>query len=337
MKEASKKIVTSPFKAAGWLRNRHAQTIYPSLPWIRAPRPPVSRQLLELPDGDVTALDWLLPTIPVSADTPVLIILHGLEGSAESTYARMLLDSAAKMSWRAGVLHFRDCGEQRNRLPRRYHAGETSDLRFLLKGLASNPEFQGPILATGFSLGGNVLLKYLGESGSQSHLSAAVAVSVPLDLRNSAEALDRGFSRSYQYYLLKRMKRSVAEKFNADTAAFNWQRTMNARSFTEFDDAITAPLHGFAGADQYYDRCSAGKFLRDIKRPTLIINSLDDPFMTPAAVPREGDLADAVELELSSTGGHVGFIGGGLPWRPTFYLPSRITSFLHTQIKISQT
>jgi predicted alpha/beta-fold hydrolase len=133
------------------------------------------------------------------------------------------------------------------------------------------------------------------------------------------------------------MKLSVAGKFNKDTAAFDWQRTMNATSFEEFDDAITAPLHGFAGADQYYDRCSARRFLPGIRLPTLIINSLDDPFMTPAAVPAENTLPPAVQLELSNAGGHVGFIDGGLPWRPTFYLPARITTFLDSRIGVSQT
>lgn len=330
-------ILASEFRAAGWLKNRHAQTIYASMPWIRAPRPQLTRQFLELPDGDVTAVDWVLPTSPVDEETPMLLILHGLEGSSESAYARMLLHAAAEKGWRAGVLHFRDCGEQRNRLPRRYHAGETADLTFLLTSLENNTEYRGPIMAAGFSLGGNVLLKYLGERGARSPLKAAVAVSVPLDLRDSAHALNTGFSKSYQYYLLKRMKLSVAGKFNKDTAAFDWQRTMNANSFEEFDDAITAPLHGFTGADQYYDRCSARGFLAGIRLPTLIINSLDDPFMTPAAVPAATALPPEVQLELSSGGGHVGFIDGGLPWRPTFYLPARITSFLHSKIAVSQT
>ena len=326
------KIISSEFKAARWLRNRHAQTIYASMPWIRAPRPPVRRELLELPDGDVTALDWIETGFPVTRDTPVLLILHGLEGSAESSYARMLLQSAADIGWRAGVLHFRDCGEQKNRLPRRYHAGETADIAFLLESLRNNADFNGPILAAGFSLGGNVLLKYLGESADNCPLSAAVAVSVPLDLRDSAIELNNGFSKAYQHYLLKRMKLSVADKFNEDTAAFDWQRTMKATWFTEFDDAITAPLHGFSGADEYYDRCSSKRFLGSIRRPTLIINSLDDPFMTPAAVPPESQLSADVCLELSDSGGHVGFIDGGLPWNPTFYLPTRITSFLQSAV-----
>ncbi|MDZ7643745.1 MAG: hypothetical protein U5K76_05635 [Woeseiaceae bacterium] len=190
----------------------------------------------------------------------------------------------------------------------------------------------GPIMAAGYSLGGNVLLKYLGESGATTPLVAAAAVSVPLNLHVSAAALERGLSRFYQWYLLKRMKRAVTRKFNPDTAAFDWRRTMAARTFAEFDDAVTAPLHGFRGKDDYYDRCSAGGFLDRIERPTLIINSLDDPFMTPDVIPAEERIARSVTIEVSEYGGHVAFIEGGTPWRPRYYLPERIANFLNSVI-----
>jgi predicted alpha/beta-fold hydrolase len=320
------KIVRGDFVAAPWLRGRHAQTIFPSLPGVPVPAPRLRRELLELPDGDITAVDWLAGDFDAGA--PVLTILHGLEGSSDSTYARMLLAEAARRGWRAGVLHFRDCGNQRNRLPRRYHAGDTADLRFLLGLLSAQLPGNTPLLAAGYSLGGNVLLKYLGESGDRTPLSAAVAVSVPLDLRVSAESISTGFSKYYETYLLKRMKTSVASKFNPDTAAFNWRRVMDSASFMEFDDAITAPLHGFVDKDDYYDRCSAGAFLNRVTRPTLVIQATDDPFMAERGIPDESRLASPVTIELSPQGGHVGFIHGGSPWRPRFYLPERITVFL---------
>jgi hypothetical protein len=124
------------------------------------------------------------------------------------------------------------------------------------------------------------------------------------------------------------MKLSVTQKFNRHTAAFDWSKAMNARTFAEFDDAVTAPLHGFAGKDDYYGRCSSGQFLKDILKPTLIINSRDDPFMTPCVIPDENQIAESVVLEVSELGGHVGFIDGGTPWRPTFYLPERVLGFL---------
>ena len=321
----------SSFAAPWWLRNAHAQTMFPSLPWAWRSRPALRRESLELPDGDITAVDWMIAADELPDAAPILIILHGLEGSADSSYARMLMEAAYERGWRSCVLHFRDCGDYRNRLPRRYHAGETNDLRHFLNQLelqrATSPN-PGPILAVGYSLGGNVLLKYLGESQDETPLAGAAAVCVPLNLHVCAESLNSGFSKLYQTHLLKRMKSSIARKFDKHTAAFNWENAMNAKTFAEFDDFVTAPLHGFAGKNDYYDRCSATNFLRTIERPTLIINALDDPFMTPEVIPGPDKLSESVSMEISDTGGHVGFISGGTPWRPTFYLPARILEFL---------
>lgn len=326
-----KRIFPSSFKPAWWLTNRHAQTMYPAFPWAGAPKIRLRSEKLELPDGDVTAVDWMDSGPGPDSGAPILIVLHGLEGSADSPYARMLLKSAAQHGWRAAVLHFRDCGDYRNRLPRRYHAGETNDIRYFLESLRASGH-EGPMVAAGYSLGGNVLLKYLGENGVSTPLDAAAAVSVPLNLHDSALALSTGFSKVYQYYLIKRMKNAVRRKFDQYTAAFDWHRTMAAKTFAELDDAITAPLHGFSGKDEYYDRCSSIGFLTEIRRPTLIINSLDDPFMTPAAVPTIEKLSDSVQMELSDHGGHVGYISGGTPWKPNYYLPGRIIEFLDARI-----
>ena len=322
-----KRIVRSAFRPARWLQNRHAQTVYPSVPWACRERPALRREVLKLPDGDMTAVDWVIETEGTPKSAPLLIILHGLEGSAESTYARMLMQAAVARQWRCCVLHFRDCGDYRNVLPRRYHAGETNDVRYFVAKLEREGQF-GPIVAAGYSLGGNVLLKYLGESGAGCPLKGAAAVCVPLDLHECAEALNIGIARGYQRYLLKRMKNSVARKFDPHTAAFDWQRAMQAKTFAEFDDAVTAPLHGFTGKDDYYDKCSSVNFLKHIERPTLIVNSLDDPFMTPDVIPDATALSPQVTLEVSDHGGHVGFIEGGMPWRPKFYLPERLIGFL---------
>jgi len=325
------RIFPSHFKPSWWLRNRHAQTIFPSLPWSGVPKVELESEVLELPDGDVTVVDWMVGGAAADTGAPLLIILHGLEGSANSSYARSLLHATAQMGWRAAVLHFRDCGDYRNRLPRRYHAGETNDIRYFVDSLRTAGH-EGPMLAAGFSLGGSVLLKYLGENGVSTPLDAAVAICVPLSLHDSADALSTGFSKIYQYHLVKRMKKAVRRKFDQYTAAFDWQRAMNASSFAEFDDAVTAPLHGFSGKDEYYDRCSSMDFLADIRRPTLIINALDDPFMTPAAIPDKEKLSEDVQVEISGAGGHVGFVSGGLPWRPEYYLPPRIIGFLDSCI-----
>ncbi|MBT8084048.1 MAG: hydrolase [Woeseia sp.] len=322
----NERIVTGAFEPPRWLKNRHLQTLWPSLPWVHGPRPTLEHEWLELPDGDRTALEWFAEGGRQLDDRPLLVILHGLEGSAESPYCSHLMWAAAARGWRAVVLHFRDCGDYRNRLPRRYHAGETNDLRVFLERERARGH-QGPLLATGYSLGGNVLLKYLGESGEDTPLVAAAAVSVPLDLHKSAAALQQGFATVYQAHLLRRMKASVRLKFNANTAAFDWTRAMAAKTFAEFDDAVTAPLHGFRGKDDYYDQCSAGGYLDRIERPTLIIHALDDPFMSPDIVPPADKIANCVTVEVSQHGGHVGFIEGGSPWRPRYYLPERIAKY----------
>ena len=324
-------IIDSDFVPARWLKNRQLQTIYPSLPWAWRSKPELRRQVLALPDGDVTVVDWHVHSDELPETAPLLVILHGLEGSAESSYARMLLEAAFDRGWRSCVLHFRDCGDYRNVLPRRYHAGETNDLRYFLERLHKTPEAaenSGPLMAVGYSLGGNVLLKYLGESGDETPLRAAVGVCVPLNLHTCADALDQGFSKLYQRYLLKRMKAAVKRKFNPHTAAFDWNGAMAARTFAEFDDLVTAPLHGFTGMQDYYDKCSSTHFLDRIQRPTLVVNALDDPFMTEDVIPPEENLSEYVTLEVARSGGHVGFIDGGTPLRPTFYLPSRILDFL---------
>lgn len=325
-------IVRSGFKPAAWLRNRHLQTIWPSLPFSISPRPRLHRETLELPDGDVTVVDWLEESPRTTDRSPLLVILHGLESSAKSNYARQLLHAARARGWRAVVLHFRDCGDYANRLPRRYHAGETADVRYFLRKLKSDGHL-GPLLAAGYSLGGNVLLKYLGESGADTPLVAAAAVCVPLDLQVSSMALNIGFSKVYQHYMIRRMKSAVIRKFSPDTAAFDWDSAMRARTFAEFDDAVTAPLHGFAGRDDYYVRSSSLRFLKSIERPTLVINALDDPFMTPEVIPDERELSPEVTLEISDAGGHVGFIDGGTPVNPRYYLPRRIIAFLESEVE----
>jgi predicted alpha/beta-fold hydrolase len=325
--EHDKRIIQSEFAPASWLRNRHAQTVYPSFPWAFRHRPKMRREELELPDGDVTAIDWLVQEATPPRMAPLLVILHGLEGSAKSSYARMMMREAAELGWHCCVMHFRDCGDYTNRLPRRYHAGETNDVRFFLNELEASEQY-GPIVAVGYSLGGNVLLKYLGESADSTPLRAATAVCAPLNLHKCSEALNSGFSKTYQYYLIKRMKSAVRRKFNKHTAAFDWDRAMAARTFDEFDDAVTAPLHGFDGKQDYYDRCSSVSYLSSITQPTLVINTLDDPFMSPEVIPGAERVSESVTIEVSAHGGHVGFIDGGTPWNPSFYLPARITGFL---------
>jgi len=317
----------APFRPPRWLTNRHAQTLFTSSPLCRPPTPRWRREIVELPDGDFAEAHWHESPADEADEVGVtLVLLHGLEGSSDATYARMMAVAAAERGWRLVVLHARDCGEHRNRLPRRYHAGETADLRYFMQGLAADGG-NGRFIAAGYSLGGNMLLKYLGEEAEQSPFTAAAAVSVPFDLQDSADALNRGFSRFYRWYLLRRMKAAMRRKFSATTAPFDWQAALRARDFVTFDDIVTAPLHGFRDAAHYYDECSSGRYLGRIRTPTLVLNAKDDPFMSPAVTPAAADLPDPVRLEITDSGGHIGFVAGPVPWKPSYWMPGRLLAW----------
>jgi predicted alpha/beta-fold hydrolase len=311
------RIVRSPFAPPVWLRNRHLQTIVPNSP-LRARRRLILRnETLELPDGDFLRLEWL------DGDGPLIVMLHGLEGSSRSRYARGIIAALGRAGYRAVLMTFRGCGGVPNRLARSYHAGDTGDLAFLLDRLSA--EHPGlPIAALGYSLGGNALLKYLGERGTETCLQTAIAVSVPFDLQDSCAAMSIGFSRLYQHVLLGNLKASTKRKFAGRTAPFDPSAGLAATDFEGFDDRITAPLHGFAGAPDYYRKSSCRAYLKDIRVPTLIVHAADDPFMSRAAIPAEAELAGAVTLELSEHGGHVGFVAGDAPWNLYCWLEQRI-------------
>ena len=310
-----------PFVPAWWCRGPHMQTLWPYL-FRRTPQVELRRERLELPDGDFLDLDWTK-----NSHGPIVIVLHGLEGSSDSKYARGLLKAVHEHGWRGVVMHFRGCSGEPNRLPRSYHSGETTDLAYVVK-LLRDREPGTPLFVVGFSLGGNVLLKWLGETGANAPIQAAVAVSVPFLLGESAKRLDQEFSRVYQWGLMHSMRNAVAEKRRRMKLPLKIQDLSKLKTFWDFDEHITAPLHGFAGADDYYARSSSRQYLKGIQVPTLIVQSRDDPFMTDAMIPQDGELSSAVELELYDSGGHVGFIQGAWPWAPRCWLEGRILRHL---------
>lgn len=293
------------------------QTLWPFL-FRRAPRVELRRERVELPDGDFLDLDWT-----VRDDGPIVLILHGLEGSSNSKYARGLLKAVHKRGWRGAVMHFRGCSGEPNRLPRGYHSGETGDLACIVD-LLRRREPETPLFVIGFSLGGNVLLKWLGTTGKQAPIDAAVAVSVPFLLGESAKRLDQWFSRVYQWGLMRSMRRSVAEKRKRVKLPLRIEDLSALKTFRDFDEHVTAVLHGFTGADDYYGRSSSRQYLKGIQVPTLIIHSRDDPFMTDATIPQDGELSPATELEIYDSGGHVGFVAGRYPWNPDYWLEEKI-------------
>lgn len=317
-------IIKSEFTPARWLQNRHLQTLLPNV-FYRRPPVQIRRERLELPDGDFIDVDWT-----GRATGPIVIVLHGLEGSIKSRYAARMMQHIHGMGLRGALPHFRGCSGEPNRLSIGYHSGFTQDLEYFT-GLLKQREPQTAIAAVGYSLGGNVLLKWLGESPNARRLVTGVAVSVPFDLADASRVIETGVSRIYKWSLLARMRRSSIRKFQKVVPSFELPDIKRIRTFREFDDKLTAPLHGFKDANDYYVNCSSRYFLKNINVPTLILHALDDPFMSPASVPREDELSTSVTLELSSRGGHVGFVNGSL-LNPTLWVGNRINLHLHEHL-----
>ncbi len=310
------------FKPAWWLSNNHLQTLWPTLCRRRINHLTIKRERFELPDGDFVDLDWL-----GKANTPIVIILHGLEGSIDSPYAKGMLDTISRQGWRGVLMHFRCCSGERNRLPRTYHSGETGDVNLVVQAL-SRREPGIPIAALGFSLGGNVLLKWLGESGQHNLLKAAVAVSVPFELNKAVDRINKGFSKIYQWHLLKSLYDKMQWKFRKQAAPIMIPPLSSLHTLRDFDEAVTAPLHGFVNAEDYYAKSSCRQYLRNIHVPTLLLQAKDDPFMTEDLLPGLDELSSSITLELTDKGGHVGFISGTLPWRAEYWLEKRVPLFL---------
>lgn len=318
--------MTTPFKPAWWCRNAHLQTIVPNR--LRSPpRIDFSRERIELTDGDFIDIDWT-----PRQTGPIVLLLHGLQGSSRSRYALGLMRAIHQAGWRGGVVHFRGCSGEPNRLARSYHSGDTGDIDHVAQ-LLRNREAGVPLTAVGISLGGNVLLKWLGETGAASPLSAAVAISVPFLLHRAADRLESGFARLYQFDLLYALQRALAEKRCGVELPFTAETLKRCRRMRDFDDHVTAPLHGFRDSKDYYERCSSRQFLRNIRVPTLLIQAQDDPFMTPDVIPQPHELSDFVTLEAHARGGHVGFVGGKWPWRPRYYLEDRVPDFLGSHLR----
>ena len=276
---------------------------------------------MDLDDGDFVDLDWLDLTQP----TPIVVVLHGLGGDSQSHYVRGLVTELAKANLRSVVLHHRGCSGEPNRLPRSYHAGASEDIDFLLRRLKI-VEPQTPLFAVGYSLGASMLLNWLQKN--QSLLVAACAVSTPFELAVGADRMEHGFSRIYQNHLVSRMKYLLRQKAKTVKLPIDTNTLHKVKTFREFDDLVTAPLHGFEDAEDYYSRCSTRQVLPSIRTPTLIIHAADDPLMTVEAIPGKEELSDAVLFELSKHGGHCGFVSGGWPTRAGYWAEQRIVEFL---------
>jgi predicted alpha/beta-fold hydrolase len=312
--------------------------------------PAYRRERLDTPDGDFLDLDWVgderkpaqaTPTPPASGtsqwpfraatdgrdETPLVILFHGLEVSSASHYARALMHAVVARGWHGVVVHFRGCSGEANRLPRAYHSGDSAEIAWVLDILGRR---YATLLGVGVSLGGNAMLKYLGEHGKEARLQAAAAVSVPYDLAAANRMLSRGVGLLYSRHFLRSLIPGALQKaarFPEHIGFTRPDRIRAARTLRDFDEAVTAPLHGFSGADHYYTDSSCAQYLANISVPTLLVHALNDPFLPPGAIPLAAQLPGCVQIELSSSGGHVGFVSGAPPGRLD-WLPQRLLAHL---------
>ena len=315
------------YRAPRWLAGGHAQTIWP----FRLPRASVAlrRECVDTPDGDFWDFDWLdSGTLP---DAPLVVLFHGLEGGSTSHYARALLALLGARGWNGVVPHFRGCGGTPNRLPRAYHSGDHAEVGAMLASIRSRVPAATTLYAVGVSLGGSALLNWLGRAGDDAArtITAAAAVCAPIDLVAAGMAIDRGVNRIYAKHFLTTLRPkslAIAARF---PGLLDASRIRRVRTMWEFDDAVTAPLHGFAGTHDYWTRASSKPWLRSIGVPTLVLNARNDPFIPASSLPAASEVSRAVMLEQPHAGGHAGFASGPFPGHVD-WLPGRLLHYFAT-------
>ena len=320
-----------PYSAPKWLPSGHLQTIY-AAKLMPLPAVAYRRERWDTPDGDFIDLDWLEVPSLVTRHSSLVVLFHGLEGSSRSHYALALMTALRDRGMRGVVVHFRGCSGELNRLPRAYHSGDAPEISWILRRLrAQNPD--APLFAIGVSLGGNALLKWLGDSGDAAAqvIDAAAAVSAPLDVMAMGDALGQGFNVVYSRNFLQTLKAKSLAKLERFPGLFDGDAVRAARTLREFDDLVTAPLHGFKNTDDYWTHASSKPGLKNIRVPTLVINAKNDPFLPVAALPRPAEVSGAVTLEQPEEGGHVGFVGGNFPG-DYGWLPLRVLAFFNARI-----
>ncbi len=321
----------SDYTAPHWLPGGHLQTIYPAK-FIRPPEVTLSRERWDTPDGDFIDVDFVegLP------GKPLLVLFHGLEGSSSSHYARSILKHIEALGWSGAVPHFRGCSGEINRAPRFYHSGDSNEIEWILHKMAAHPLYRNAsnFFAAGVSLGGNALLRWLGESPDDSgFVDAACAISAPLDLTAGGAALSRGLNMVYTRVFLQTLKPKCLLKLEQFPGLFDAGRMLASRNLYEFDNVVTAPLHGYRNTDDYWERASAKHVLTSITVPTLVLNARNDPFLPAQHLPRIA--SRSVILEYPAHGGHVGFAGGRPPGTLD-WLPRRLVKFFNEQVALSE-
>lgn len=307
------------YNAPFWLPSGHLQTIYPAT-CIAKPAVQFRRERWEAPDGDFVDVDF----VDGQPGQPFVVLFHGLEGSSDSHYARALMAAVAERGWSGAVPHFRGCSGEPNRAPRFYHSGDAAEIDWIVRRLHARSS--GKFYATGVSLGGNALLRWLGESQHQADfVDAACAVSAPLDLAQGGVSLSSGFNMIYTRMFLQTLKPKCVAKLKQFPGLFDLDALHAARDLYAFDNVVTAPLHGYRNTEDYWDRASAKHVLNDITVPTLVLNAKNDPFLPGRHLPQRA--AAKVVLDYPAEGGHVGFAVGGLPGK-LHWLPQRLLNFM---------
>lgn len=311
------------YAAPSWLPGGHLQTIYPAT-CISRPQVSYRRERWDTPDGDFIDIDF----VDGKSGRPFVVLFHGLEGSSGSHYSRALMAHVTALGWSGAVPHFRGCSGELNQAPRFYHSGDAGEVDWIIRRLVAlrRKDPASKFYATGVSLGGNALLRWLGESQHQAGIvDAACAISAPLDLAGGGAALSRGINMIYTRAFLQTLKPKCLQKLGQFPGLFDRDTMLRARDLYEFDNIVTAPLHGYRDTDDYWHRASARHVLPDITVPTLVLNAKNDPFLPAHHLPRTA--SPSVTLEYPEQGGHVGFAVGGLPGRIN-WLPQRMTAFL---------
>ncbi len=308
------------------LLNPHLQTLLPRIIRRTSAFHP-SWQRIILPDNDFLDLAWSEHPKQVK-NRPCLVLFHGMEGNFFSPYIHGLMQAVKQLGWLSVVMHCRGCSGEPNKSKRIYYAGDTADISYILQWL-ENYLGNVPIMAAGFSLGGNMLACYLAEQREHAKLTAAVIVSAPFMLQPCSYRLEQGFSRFYHAYLLQALKANAIRKLQRypDSLPISMERLQRIKWIREFDNLITAPIHHFCNADDYYQQCSALYKLKKITKPLLVIHAKDDPFMAPEVIPTRDQLSSSITYQLTDYGGHVGFVAGkGLTTQ--MWLEQRIPQWL---------
>jgi len=310
------------YRAPRWLPGGHLQTLYPYL-LRRLPGPRYKRVQWNTPDGDFIEVDWL----PGPDDAPLVILFHGLEGDSRSHYARALLQALRARGWCGAVAHFRGCSGTPNRLPRAYHSGDHAEINWILRRFADEHPHAARF-AVGVSLGGNALLKWLAATRLEAAniILAAAAVSAPMDLSATGHILGQGFNRLYTRHFLQTLKPKFLAKLARFPGLYDGAALARARNLYEFDNVVTAPLHGFRDTEDYWTSASSKPDLPSIALPTLILNARNDPFHPGHHLPNASEVSSQVRLDFPEEGGHVGFVSGTFPGNLD-WMPARLLAY----------